>query len=334
MKKWSPSSWRNKPIEQQPVYPDNTHLADTEIRLSKFPPIVLTGEIQELSTYMSKVAEGQAFLLQGGDCAESFDDFNAVNIQNTCKVILQMAVVLAYAGSRQIVKVGRLAGQFAKPRTSKTEVIDRIELTSYFGDMVNDITFSKDSRTPDPNRLLQAYNQSASTLNLIRAFSKGGLADLHQVHQWNLEFVKGSPLGEEYRKVADLIGEAIAFMEACGITTKDAPGIRETTIYTSHEALLLNYEQALTRRDTETGDWFDHSAHMLWIGDRTRQLENAHIEFIRGIKNPIGIKAGPSMKPDELIQLIDLINPENEPGRLTLIVRMGNLIREKLPPKR
>ena len=331
MKNWLPSSWRNKPIEQQPVYPDNTKLSDTETRLAKFPPLVLTEEIQELSRHMANVAEGQAFLLQGGDCAESFDNFNAANIQDMCKVILQMAVILAYAGSCHIVKVGRLAGQFAKPRTSKTELIDGVELTSYYGDMVNDMAFTKDARTPDPERLVHAYNQSATTLNLLRAFSKGGLADLHQVHQWNLEFVKGSPLGEQYRKVADLIGEAIAFMEACGVTGKDTPGIRETTIYTSHEALLLNYEEALTRRDNKTGGWYDYSAHMLWIGDRTRQLEKAHIEFIRGIKNPIGIKAGPSMEADELIRLIDLINPGNEPGRLTVIVRIGDLIREKLP---
>ncbi|MBN2401911.1 MAG: 3-deoxy-7-phosphoheptulonate synthase class II [Spirochaetes bacterium] len=329
MNKWTPSSWRDKPIEQKPEYPDPSKLSRSESRLTKFPPLVFSNEVQELKKQLAKVNGREAFLLQGGDCAESFDDFNATNIQDTCKVILQMAVVLTYAGSCQIVKVGRLAGQFAKPRSSKTEIIDGVELPSYFGDAVNDITFTKDARTPDPNRLIQTYNQSATTLNLLRAFTKGGLADLHQVHQWNLEFVKESPLGERYQNLADRIGEALAFMEACGV---DMPSIRETTLYTSHEALLLNYEEALTRQDALTGDWYDYSAHMLWVGDRTRQSDKAHIEFIRGIKNPIGIKAGPSMDPDELIRLIDLVNPQNEAGRLTIIARIGDLITKKLPP--
>jgi 3-deoxy-7-phosphoheptulonate synthase len=332
MKNWSPSSWRKMPIEQQPEYPDPAILHNAELQLGKFPPLVFADEVQELSRYLAKVAEGQAFLLQGGDCAESFDDFNAAHLQDTCKLLLQIAVVLTYAGSCQVVKVGRLAGQFAKPRTSKTETIDGVELASYFGDMVNDIAFNKNARTPDPNRLIQAYNQSATTLNLLRAFTKGGLADLHQVHQWNLEFVKGSPLGERYQNLADRIGEALAFMEACGVTFKDTPSIRETTLYTSHEALLLNYEEALTRQDSITGDWYDYSAHMLWIGDRTRQSGNAHVEYARGIKNPLGIKAGPSMNPDELMRLIDLLNPDNKPGRLTVIVRIGDLITKKLPP--
>ncbi len=332
MKNWTPSSWRKKPIEQQPEYPDAVKLRIIESQLGKFPPLVFADEVQELSRHLAKVAEGQAFLLQGGDCAESFEDFSATNLQDTCKVLLQMAVVLTYAGSCQVVKVGRLAGQFAKPRTSRTEIIDGLELTSYFGDMVNDIAFNKEARMPDPNRLIQAYNQSATTLNLLRAFTKGGLADLHQVHQWNLEFVKGSPLGEKYQNLADRIGEALAFMEACGVTFRDTPSIRETTLYTSHEALLLNYEEALTRQDSITGDWYDYSAHMLWIGDRTRHPGNAHIEFARGIKNPIGIKAGPTMDPEELMRIIDLINPDNEAGRLTVIVRIGDLIAKKLPP--
>jgi 3-deoxy-7-phosphoheptulonate synthase len=328
MKNWTPTSWRKKTIEQQPEYPDEAKLRLAESQLGKFPPLVFADEVQDLKKQLAKVAEGQAFLLQGGDCAESFDDFNATNIQDTCKVILQIAVILTYAGSCQIVKVGRLAGQFAKPRSNKTEIIDGVELPSYFGDAVNDITFNKDARSPDPNRLIQVYNQSATTLNLLRAFTKGGLADLHQVHQWNLEFVKGSPLGERYQNLADRIGEALAFMEACGV---DMPSIRETTLYTSHEALLLNYEEALTRQDSITGDWYDYSAHMLWIGDRTRQSGNAHVEFARGIKNPIGIKAGPSIDPDELMRLLDLVNPNNEAGRLTIIVRIGDLIAKKLP---
>ncbi|MFH0977307.1 MAG: 3-deoxy-7-phosphoheptulonate synthase class II [Spirochaetota bacterium] len=329
---WSPLSWREKEIAHQPEYSDQSRLQDAESRLSKFPPLVFADEVQELSRQLAKVAEGQAFLLQGGDCAESFAEFNAMNIQDTCKLLLQMAVILSYAGSCQVVKVGRLAGQFAKPRSNKTEIINGIELPSYFGDAVNDIAFNKSAREPDPERLLQAYNQSATTLNLLRALTKGGLADLHQVHQWTLEFVKGSPLGERYQVLADLIGEALSFMEACGVTFKDTPSIRETTLYTSHEALLLNYEEALTRRDSLSGDFYDYSAHMLWVGERTRQTENAHIEFVRGIKNPIGIKAGPSMEPDELLRLIDIVNPENEPGRLTIIVRIGEHIAKKLPP--
>ena len=293
--------------------------------------MVFIDEVQELTKQLARVTEGNAFLLQGGDCAESFADFNTLNIQDTCKVILQMAVVLTFAGSCPVVKVGRLAGQFAKPRSADTETVDGVALPSYRGDMVNDIAFTAAARIPDPQRLIRAYHQSAATLNLLRAFTKGGLADLHQVHQWNLEFVKGSPLGNQYQTLADRIGEALAFMEACGVTLKDTPTIRETTVYTSHEALLLNYEEALTRRDEMTGDWYDCSAHMLWIGERTHQLDKAHIEFARGIKNPIGIKAGPSLDPDESLRLIDVLNPSNEPGRLTIIVRMGDRIVDTLP---
>jgi 3-deoxy-7-phosphoheptulonate synthase len=333
MDKWRLSSWRDKPILQQPEYPNLSRLQRVESQLRRVPPLVFSNEIQELSRQLARVAEGQAFLLQGGDCAESFAEFNTENIQDTCKVILQMAVVLAFAGSCQVVKVGRLAGQFAKPRSSETETIEDVELPSYRGDMVNDIAFNKFARTPDPDRLMRVYNQSAATLNLLRAFTKGGLADLHQVHQWNLEFVKGSPLGEKYQNLADRIGEALAFMEACDVTSKDTPSIRETTLYTSHEALLLNYEEALTRQDKITGNWYDCSAHMIWVGERTRQLDKAHIEFVRGIKNPIGVKVGPSIDSDELLRLIEALNPHNEPGRLTIIVRMGaDHIYEKLPP--
>ena len=332
METWNPSSWRNKPIFQQPEYLQQSDLQAVESQLRELPPLVFIDEVQELTRQLARVAEGNAFLLQGGDCAESFADFNALNIQDTCKVILQMAVVLTFAGSCPVVKVGRLAGQFAKPRSSDTETIDGVPLPSYRGDMVNDIAFNELARTPDPHRLIRAYHQSAATLNLLRAFTKGGLADLHQVHQWNLEFVKGSPLGNQYQTLADRIGEALAFMEACGVTSKDTPSIRETTVYTSHEALLLNYEEALTRRDDTTGEWYDCSAHMLWIGERTHQLDKAHIEFAGGIKNPIGIKAGPSIDSDELMRLIDVLNPHNEAGRLIVIARMGDHVANILPP--
>jgi 3-deoxy-7-phosphoheptulonate synthase len=331
MDTWNPSSWRNKPILQQPEYPQQSDLQAVESQLRELPPLVFIDEVQELTKQLARVTEGNAFLLQGGDCAESFADFNTLNIQDTCKVILQMAVVLTFAGSCPVVKVGRLAGQFAKPRSADTETVDGVALPSYRGDMVNDIAFTAAARIPDPQRLIRAYHQSAATLNLLRAFTKGGLADLHQVHQWNLEFVKGSPLGNQYQNLADRIGEALAFMEACGVTLKDTPSIRETTVYTSHEALLLNYEEALTRRDEMAGDWYDCSAHMLWIGERTHQLDKAHIEFARGIKNPIGIKVGPSIDSDELLRLIDVLNPSNEPGRLTIIVRMGDRIADTLP---
>ncbi len=333
MDKWGVSTWRNKPIVQQPEYSDLSSLQSVESQLRGNPPLVFVNEIQALSRQLSRVAEGQAFLLQGGDCAESFAEFNTDNIQNTCKILLQMAVILVFSGSCPVVQVGRLAGQFAKPRSADKEIKKGVELPSYRGDIINDIAFNQNARTPDPDRMIRAYNQSAATLNLLRAFTKGGLADLHQVHQWNLEFVKESPLGEKYQNLADRIGEALAFMEACGVTSKDTPSIRETTMYTSHEALLLNYEEALTRQDNITGDWYDCSAHMIWIGERTRQLDEAHIEFARGVKNPIGIKAGPSIDPDKLLRLIDKVNPHNEPGRLTVIVRMGaDHISDELPP--
>jgi len=330
---WTPSSWRSKPISQQPRYPNAAALQQTEAALRAGPPLVLADEIDKLTQELAKVAEGQAFLLQGGDCAESFAEFNATNIEDTCKILLQMAVVLTFAGSCPVVKVGRLAGQFAKPRSRDNELIDGIELPSYRGDMVNDITFTPAARTPDPRRLLQAYNQSAMTLNLLRAYTKGGLGDLHQVHRWNLAFVEDSPLGEKYRHLADRIGEALAFMEACGLDIRDRATIRETTLYTSHEALLLNYEEALTRPHHRHDGWYDGSAHMIWIGDRTRQLNQAHLEFARGIRNPLGLKVGPTLEPETLLRIIELLNPTNQPGRLTLIIRMGaGQIAAKLPP--
>ncbi|WP_111636838.1 class II 3-deoxy-7-phosphoheptulonate synthase [Marinomonas shanghaiensis] len=322
MKQWELTSWREKTALQQPVYPNAEHLAQVEKTLGKMPPLVFAGEARQLKKALAQVANRQSFLLQGGDCAESFAEFHANNIRDTFKVMLQMAVVLTYAGKCPVVKVGRMAGQFAKPRSAGTETIGGVELPSYRGDIINGIEFTEQARVPDPERLVQVYNQSASTMNLLRAFAQGGFADLHQVHQWNLDFLSASPAGSRYQGVADKIDDALQFMEACGI----GPGLaqlRETDFYTSHEALLLPYEQSLTRKDSLTGDWYDCSAHMLWIGDRTRQLDGAHVEFLRGVKNPIGVKAGPSMDPEDLLRLCDVLNPENEPGRLNIIVRMG-----------
>jgi len=330
---WTPNSWRDRPVRQVPHYPDLDRIAAVEDELRRYPPLVFAGEARNLRWALADVAEGQAFLLQGGDCAESFAEFHPNNIRDTFRVLLQMAVVLTFAGAVPVVKVGRLAGQFAKPRSSDTETIDGVELPAYRGDMVNDMAFEADARTPDPGRLVQAYNQSAATLNLLRAFAQGGYANLHKVHEWTLGFVADSPQGHRYRDLADRLDEALAFMAACGLTSQTTPQIRETDFFTSHEALLLNYEQAMTRIDSTTGDWYDTSAHMLWIGDRTRQLDGAHIEFMRGIGNPIGVKVGPSTDVDELLRMTDILNPNNAPGRLTLIVRMGaeNLPR-LLPP--
>ncbi len=323
MSTWTPSSWRDKPIKQQPTYTDVDHLKRVTQKLHEFPPLVFAGEVRSLKKQFSEVMQGNAFLLQGGDCAESFSEFGADNIRDTFKALMQMAVVMTFAGSSPVVKVGRMGGQFAKPRSSDFETVGEITLPSYRGDIVNSVEFTKEARTPDPERMIQAYNQSSSTLNLLRAFASGGLADLHQVHQWNLDFVKDSPLKEKYEDLANRIEESLSFMAACGVSSKTYRTLRETDFYTSHEALLLEYEEAFTRQDSLTGEWYDTSAHMLWIGDRTRGLEEAHIEFMRGIKNPIGVKAGPSMDPDELIRLIDAVNPENEMGRLNVIVRMG-----------
>ncbi|WP_027859411.1 class II 3-deoxy-7-phosphoheptulonate synthase [Marinobacterium jannaschii] len=332
MQNWTPDSWRTKPIVQQPVYPDQAQLAAVENELTNLPPLVFAGEIRSLKAQLAEVAKGNAFLLQGGDCAESFAEFNANKIRDTFKVLLQMAVVLTFAGSCPVVKIGRMAGQFAKPRSAGTETIDGIELPSYRGDIINGIDFTAEARTPDPQRLLRAYHQAASTQNLLRAFAQGGLADLTQVHKWNLGFVEQSPLGEKYQHLADQIDQALGFMRSCGIHPENTPQLHETTLYTSHEALLLGYEEALTRQDSLTDDWYDCSAHMLWIGDRTRQPDHAHVEFLRGVKNPVGVKVGPTTSTDDLMQLLDTLNPENEAGRITLIARMGaDKITDHLP---
>ena len=318
---WSPESWRAKPIQQQPEYPDAAHLTRVEQTLAGYPPLVFAGEARELRRQFAEVTQGRAFLLQGGDCAESFAEFSAAKIRDTFKVLLQMAIVMTFAAGCPVVKVGRMAGQFAKPRSSGSETIDGVTLPAYRGDIVNGIGFDVASRVPDPERLLQAYHQATASLNLLRAFAQGGFADLHQVHQWNLDFIANSALAEKYHQLAGRIDETLAFMRAVGMDS--APQLRETSFFTAHEALLLNYEQAFVRRDSLTGGDYACSAHMLWIGDRTRQLDGAHVEFMRGIENPIGVKVGPSMAPDELIRLIDTLNPDNDPGRLNLIVRMG-----------
>jgi 3-deoxy-7-phosphoheptulonate synthase len=320
---WAPDSWRSKPVVQVPDYPDKAALAEVEAKLATFPPLVFAGEARQLKKSLGEVAAGKAFLLQGGDCAESFLEHRADNIRDFFRVFLQMAVVLTYAGGSPVVKVGRLAGQFAKPRSSPTEKTGEVELPSYRGDIVNGAEFTAAARKPDPHRQLQAYRQAAATLNLIRAFAMGGYADLERVHQWNLGFVQDSPQGHRYQELADRISETLEFMRACGITSENTPQLRTTTVYTSHEALLLGFEQAMTRLDSTSGDWYATSGHMVWIGDRTRQPEQAHVEFCRGIKNPIGLKCGPSLEPDILLRLIDLLNPKDEPGRLTLICRFG-----------
>ena len=329
---WSPSSWRGRPIRQVPEYPDPAALAAVETRLKTYPPLVFAGEARNLTAGLADVAEGKAFLLQGGDCAESFAEFHPDNIRDTFRVLLQMSVVLTYAGALPVVKLGRIAGQFAKPRSADTETQNGVTLPSYRGDNINGIEFDEISRAPDPARLMQAYMQSAATLNLLRAFASGGYADLHNVHRWTLGFIAGSPAGERYRALAGRITETLEFMEACGITPESTPQLRATDFYTSHEALLLGYEQAMTRIDSTSGDWYDTSAHLVWIGDRTRNLDGAHVEFCRGIKNPIGLKCGPSLPEDELLKLIAALNPENKAGRLTLICRFGSdKIADKLP---
>ncbi|MFQ5783508.1 MAG: class II 3-deoxy-7-phosphoheptulonate synthase [Alphaproteobacteria bacterium] len=332
-KNWTPESWRGLPIRQQPAYPDPAGLNAVENRLKRLPPLVFAGEARRLRHQLGEVAEGRAFLLQGGDCAESFAEFHPDNIRDTFRVLLQMAVVLTYGAVRPVVKVGRMAGQFAKPRSADSEVRDGVELPSYRGDMINAMDFTAEARVPDPERLIQAYSQSASALNLLRAFAQGGYADLREVHRWNQGFVARSPQGERYRELADRLTETLDFMAACGLTAETAPQIRETEFFTSHEALLLPYEQALTRIDSTSGDWYDCSAHMLWVGDRTRQSDGAHIEFLRGIQNPVGLKAGPTIAADDLLRLIDVLNPSNEPGRLTIIARMGaDKVETHLPP--
>ncbi|MCB1591470.1 MAG: 3-deoxy-7-phosphoheptulonate synthase class II [Alphaproteobacteria bacterium] len=332
-KDWTPQSWRDKPVKQLPVYKDGEALKAAEREIAAMPPLVFAGEARELMRKLGQVSEGKGFLLQGGDCAESFAEFNANKIRDSFRVLLQMAVVLTYSGSLPVVKVGRMAGQYAKPRSDDMETKGDVSLPSYRGDNINALDFTPEAREPDPQRMIKGYNQAAATLNLLRAFASGGYADLNKVHQWNLGFVENSPLGERYQDLADRIDDALRFMAACGITADNVPSIRETSFYTSHEALLLPYEEAMTRVDSLTGEWYDTSAHFLWIGARTHQEDHAQIEFARGVKNPIGLKCSPAISPDELVRLIDVLNPENIPGRLTLIARMGyKQVEEKLAP--
>ncbi|AQZ51736.1 Phospho-2-dehydro-3-deoxyheptonate aldolase [Martelella mediterranea DSM 17316] len=323
-KNWTPGSWRHKPILQVPEYPDEAKLAEAEAALATYPPLVFAGEARRLKKALGEVAEGRGFLLQGGDCAESFAEHGADTIRDFFRAFLQMAVVLTFGAQQPVVKVGRIAGQFAKPRSSSNETINGVTLPSYRGDIINGIDFTEEARIPDPQRQLMAYRQSAATLNLLRAFSMGGYANLENVHQWMLGFVKDSPQGERYQKLADRLSETMSFMRAIGIRAENNHALSETDFFTSHEALLLGYEEALTRVDSTSGDWYATSGHMIWIGDRTRQADHAHIEYARGIKNPLGLKCGPSLAEDDLLRLIDTVNPENEAGRLTLICRFGH----------
>ncbi|MEO3473835.1 3-deoxy-7-phosphoheptulonate synthase class II [Roseomonas sp. CAU 1739] len=328
---WSPESWRAMPIRQVPDYPDQAALAAMEGKIARFPPLVFAGEARRLRSALARAGDGEAFVLQGGDCAESFGDFTANVIRDTFRVLLQMAVVLTFGGQVPVVKLGRMAGQFAKPRSSDTESKGGVTLPSYRGDIVNGPDFTAEARIPDPSRMEFAYMQSAGTMNLLRAFATGGYADLHHVHRWNLGFVARSPLADRYADLATRIDQTLNFMQACGMS--DLPQVRETDFYTSHESLLLPYEQALTRIDSTTGDAYACSAHFLWIGDRTRQPDGAHVEFLRGVKNPIGMKVGPTMEADELVRLTEILNPANEKGRLTLISRMGaDKVEAKLAP--
>ena len=330
---WTAQSWQERAVKQQPSWPDLGALDSSLKQISTLPPLVFAGEARSLQAELAQVAAGNAFLLQAGDCAESFEEFSADNIREKLRVILQMAVVLTYSVGVPVVKVGRIAGQFAKPRSSDTEMVGDLEIPSFRGHIVNDATATEAARTPNPERLVQAYHQSASTLNLLRAFTKGGFADLNRVHSWTQEFVASSPEGERYDKLAREIDRALSFMRACGIETEANSNLSEVDVYTSHEALILGYEESLTRRDSITGDWYDCSAHMLWIGERTRELDGAHVEFLRGVGNPIGCKVGPTMTGDELIELCEILNPSRIPGRLTLITRMGaDNIEENLRP--
>jgi 3-deoxy-7-phosphoheptulonate synthase len=331
--RWTPTSWRQRPARHIPSdYPDQAALARVEGELRRMPPLVFAGEARRLKRLLGDVSAGKAFLLQGGDCAESFKEFSADNIRDTFRLILQMAVVLTFAGGKPVVKVARMAGQFAKPRSEPIETIDGVTLPSYRGDIVNGMDFEPVSRAPDPERLIKAYSQSPATLNLLRAFAGGGYADLHNIHRWTLGFVEGSPQGARYSELSDKISEALTFMGAIGVTPESHPDLHRVEVFTSHEALLLGFEEALTRVDSTTGDWYDVSAHLLWIGERTRQLDGAHVEFMRGVKNPIGLKVGPTVEPDELLRLIEALNPEGEAGRLTLYGRFGaDKIAARLP---
>ena len=331
---WKPNSWRNYPVVQMPTYPDESKVNSVEAKLSFKPPLVFAGEVQALKKSLALAEKGNAFILQGGDCAESFSQFSANGIRDTFKVLLQMAVILTYGSSIPIIKIGRIAGQFAKPRSSDVEIIDGIELPSYRGDMINDMEFNKTARQPDPQRLIDGYEQSAATLNLIRAFAQGGMANLEKVHEWTLGFLNDTPETDKYREIANRISESLNFMKACGLTSSSVPQLRETDFFTSHEALLLNYEEALTREDTITAEkgWYATSAHLLWVGDRTRQFDHGHIEYLSGIQNPVGIKCGPSLEKDDLIRLVDKVNPNNDTGKVVLICRMGSeKVNEHLP---
>ena len=329
---WHPRTWRERIALQQPTWPDDAAHEAVLKEMANLPPLVFAGEARDLTEGLAAVSRGEAFLLQAGDCAESFDT-SADSIRDRLRVILQMAVVLTYFTGVPVVKVGRIAGQFAKPRSSDTETVDGLELPAFRGHIVNDIGFTEGERTADPSRLLTAYNRAAATLNLLRAFTKGGFADLSRVHQWNREFVAASPVGQRYDALAAEIDRAVQFMRACGVTSERLSELSQVDFYTSHEALLLGYEEALTRRDSLTGGWYDCSAHMLWIGDRTRQLDGAHIEFLRGVHNPLGCKVGPSATPNEVLALCEALNPDRMPGRLTLITRLGaTQVVDALPP--
>ena len=332
--RWTPHSWRSKPAKHLPTdYPDATAVTRVEDQLRTMPPLVFAGEARRLKGLLGEVAAGKAFLLQGGDCAESFKEFSADNIRDTFRLLLQMAVVLTFAGGKPVVKVGRMAGQFAKPRSSPVETQDGVTLPSYRGDIINGMGFNEAERTPDPERLMRAYNQSAATLNLLRAFASGGYADLHNIHKWTLGFVADSPQAARYRELSNKISDSLAFMEALGITAESHPVMHQVEVFTAHEALLLGFEEAMTRVDSTSGDWYDTSAHMVWIGERTRQIDGAHVEFCRGVKNPIGMKVGPNDTAEGLLRLIDTLSPENEPGRLTLFSRFGSdKIEAMLPP--
>ncbi len=331
-KNWTKSSWQNFTALQQPSWPEQAAVDKVLTNLSTLPPLVFAGEIRSLKQLLAKAVTGDAFLLQGGDCSENFAQVTAPNIRETLKVLLQMAVVLTYAGGKPVIKVGRIAGQFAKPRSSDTEIIDGVELPSYRGDMVNTAPFTPESRKPNPKFMLKGYNMAASTLNLLRAFTRGGYGSLQRVQAWNQEFVAQSPMGRSYDRLAKQISQAIRFMETIGISS-DTPQINQTQLFTSHEALLLQYEEALTRMDSITGDWYDCSAHMLWIGERTRQVDGAHIEFLRGVHNPIGLKLGPTYDIDNVKRIIEVLNPDNDPGRLTIITRLGmKKVEKALPP--
>ena len=332
-KSWTPDSWKILPAEQQPDWEKSEAYSKVISEISGYPPLVFAGEVRALKQQLGDAAQGNGFLIQGGDCAETFDDFRADSIRDKLKIILQMSVVLTYGASCNVVKLGRIAGQFAKPRSANTETRDGIELPSYRGDAVNDINFNEDSRKQNPKRLLRTYNQSAATLNLLRAFTTGGFADLNKVHVWNQEFIAQSPQGKRYEEIANSIDDALIFMKAVGINSDNTSALRLAEFFTSHEALLLGYEHALTRQDSLTGKWYNCSAHFLWIGDRTRQPNGAHVEFLSGVDNPIGIKVGPTINEEELITLCEKLNPENEWGKLTLISRMGaDTVRSKLPP--